>query len=65
MELKEKLDVISNNSFDLFFEESKICLDEFVPLKEKKTKAFNNSIFMTKSLRKANMLRYQLKEEVK
>ena len=36
MELKEKLDEISNNSFDIFLEEFEICLDKFAPLKEKK-----------------------------
>ena len=36
MELKEKLDEISNNSFDNFPEEFKTCLDKFTPLKEKK-----------------------------
>ena len=35
-ELKEKLDEISNNSFDIFLEEFKACLDKFAPLKEKK-----------------------------
>ena len=60
MELKEKLDEISNNSFDIFLEEFKTCLDKFAPLKEK-TNRFNNSIFMTKSLRKAIMLRSQPK----
>ena len=44
MELKEKLDEISNNSFDIFLEEFKKCLDKFVPHKEKKIR-FNNSIF--------------------
>ena len=32
----EKLDEISNNSFDIFLEEFKTCLDKFAPLKEKK-----------------------------
>ena len=36
MELKGKLDVISNNSFDLFLEEFKTCFNNFVPLNEKK-----------------------------
>ena len=36
MELKEKLDEISNNSFDNLLEEFKTCLDKFSPLKEKK-----------------------------
>ena len=62
MELKEKLVEISNNSFDIFLEEFKTCLDKFAPLKEKKIR-FNNSIFMTKSLRKAIMLRSQLKKK--
>ena len=59
MELKEKLDGISSNSCDIFLKECKTCLDKFNPLKEKK-KGFNNSIFMTKNLRKAIMLRSQL-----
>ena len=62
MELKEKLDEISNNSFDIFLEECKTCLDKFASLKEKKIRV-NNSIFMTKSLRKAIMLRSQLKKK--
>ena len=62
MELKEKLDEISNNSFDIFLEEFKTCLDKFASLKEKKIRV-NNSIFMTKSLRKAIMLRSQLKKK--
>ena len=62
MELKEKLHEISSNSFDIFLEEFKTCLDKFAPLKEKKIR-FNNSIFMTKSLRKAIMLRSQLKKK--
>ena len=62
MELKEKLDEIPNTSFDIFLEEFKTCLDKFAPLKEKKIR-FNNSIFMTKSLRKAIMLRSQLKKK--
>ena len=62
MELKQKLDEMSNNSFDIFPEEFKTCLDKFTPLKEKKIR-FNNSIFMTKSLRKAIMLRSQLKKK--
>ena len=36
MELKEKLDEISNNSFDILLEDFKTCLDKFAPLKEKK-----------------------------
>ena len=62
MEHKEKLDEISNNSFDIFLEEFKTCLDKFAPLKEKNIR-FNNSIFMTKSLRKAIMLSSQLKKK--
>ena len=62
MELKEKLDEISNNSFDIFLEEFKTCLDKFAPLNEKKNR-FDNSIFMTKSLRKAIMIRSQLKKK--
>ena len=34
MELKEKLDEISNISFDIFVKEFKTCLDKFAPLKE-------------------------------
>ena len=34
MELTEKLDEISNKSFDTFLEEFKTCLDKFAPLKE-------------------------------
>ena len=37
-------------------------LDKFAPLKDEK-KGSNNSIFMTKSLRKAIMLRSQLKRK--
>ena len=62
MELKERLDEIPNNSFDIFLEEFKTCLDKFAPLKEKKIR-FINSIFMTESLRKAIMLRSQLKRK--
>ena len=62
MELKEKLDEIFNNLFDIFLEEFKTCLDKFAPLKEKKIR-FNNIIFMTKSLIKAIMLRSQLKRK--
>ena len=36
MELKERLDEIPNNSFDIFLEEFKTFLDKFAPLKEKK-----------------------------
>ena len=63
MELKEKVDEISNSSFDIFLEELKTCLDKFAPLKEKKIRS-NSSIFMTKSLRKAIMLRSQLKKKL-
>ena len=62
MELKERLDEIPNNSFDIFLEEFKTCLHKFAGLKEKKIR-FNNSIFMAKSLRKAIMLRSQLKKK--
>ena len=62
MELKEKLEEILNNSFDILLEEFKTCLDKFAPLKEKKIR-FNNSIFMTKSSRKTIMLRSQLKRK--
>ena len=44
----------TRNSFDIFFEEFKTSLDKFVLVKEKKIR-FNNSIFMTESLRKAIM----------
>ena len=64
MELKEKLEEIFNSSFDIFLEEFKTCLDNFAPLKEKKIR-FNNSIFMTKSLRKAIVLISQLKRKFK
>ena len=60
MELKEKLDAISNNSFDIFLEEFKTCLDKLTPLIVKKIR-FNSNSFMTKNLRKAIMLRFQLK----
>ena len=56
MELKEKVDEISSNSFDIFLEEFRTCLDKFAPLKEKKNRV-NNCIFVTKSKRKAIMLR--------
>ena len=62
MELKEKLDAISNNSFDLFLEEFKTCLDELTPLIVKKIR-FNSNTFMIKNLRKAMMLRFQLKRK--
>ena len=62
MELKEKLEEIFNNSFDIFIKEFKTCLDKFTPLKVKKIR-FNNSIFMTKSLRKSIMLISQLKRK--
>ena len=52
MELKEKVDENSNNSLDIFLEEFKTRLDKFKEIKIR----FNNSIFMTKSLRKATML---------
>ena len=48
--------------FDVFLAEFELCLDKFAPLKEKKIR-FDNSIFMTKSLRKAVMLRSQLKRK--
>ena len=63
MELKEKLDEVSNNSFDIFLKKFKTCLDKFAPLKEKKNR-FNNSIFMTKRFRKTIMLRSQLKSKL-
>ena len=60
MELKEKLYAISNNSFDIFLEEFKTCLDKLTSLIVKKIR-FKSNIFMTKNLRKAIMLRFQLK----
>ena len=36
MKLKEKLDEISNNSFDIFPEEFKTCLDNSLHSKRKK-----------------------------
>ena len=36
MELKEKLDKISNNSFDIFLEAFKIYLDKFLQSKRRK-----------------------------
>ena len=54
MGLKEKLDEISNNSLDV--------LINSLHSKRKKNR-FNNSIFMTKSLRKSIMLRSQLKKK--
>ena len=62
MELKEKLDGISINSFDIFLEEFGTRLNKFAPLKEKKIR-FNNGIYMTKSLKKAIKLRSQLKRK--
>ena len=62
MELKEKLDGISINSFDIFLEEFGTRLNKFAPLKEKKIR-FNNGIYMTKSLKKAIKLRFQLKRK--
>ena len=50
------------NSFDIFIEKFKACLDKFAALKEKKIR-INNSIFITKSLRKSIMLRSQLKRK--
>ena len=38
MRFKEKLDEISRNSFVIFLEEFKRCLDKFAPLKEKKNR---------------------------
>ena len=43
-------------------EKFKTCLEKFASFKEKKIR-FNNSIFMTKCLRKAIMLRSQLKRK--
>ena len=62
MELKEKLDGISINSFDIFLEEFGTRLNKFAPLKEKKIR-FNSGIYMTKSLKKAIKLRFQLKRK--
>ena len=45
-----------------FLKNLKTCLDKFAPLKEKKI-SFNKSIFMIKSLRKAIMLRSQLRKK--
>ena len=53
------VDEISKNLFEIFLEE---CPANFAPHKEKKIR-FNNIIFMTKSLRKAIMLRFQLKRK--
>ena len=50
------------NSFDIFIEKFKACLDKFAALKEEKIR-INNSIFITKSLRKPIMLRSQLKRK--
>ena len=36
LQLHEKVLAVSNNSFDLFLEEFKTCLDKFVSLIEKK-----------------------------
>ena len=60
--LKKKLDEISSNSFDIFIEKFKTCLDKFAALKEKKVR-INNSTFITKSLRKPIILRSQLKRK--
>ena len=62
MKAEGKLDEVSSKSFDIFLEEFKTCFDKFAPLKEKKNR-FNKSIFMTKSLRKAIMLRFQQKKK--
>ena len=62
MELKEKLNKVSNNLFNIFLEKCKTCLDKFSPLNMKKSR-FNNSIFMIKSSRKAIMIRPQLKRK--
>ena len=44
MELKEKLDEISNKSFDIFLQEFKTCLDNITPLKEKKLDSITASL---------------------
>ena len=63
MELKEKLDEISNNSLDIFFEEFRTCLDKCAPLKEKKNR-LNKSIFMTKKkFKKSYHAKIPVKEE--
>ena len=62
MELKEKLDEVSNNSFDIFLEEFKTCLNKFAPLQGERIR-FNNNIFMTKSLRNVHA-KVPAKEEV-
>ena len=65
MELKEKLDEISNNSFDFFFQEFKTVLINSFHTKRKKLDLITvNSIFMTKSLGKAILLQIPAKEEV-
>ena len=64
MVLKEKLVANFDNSFNLSLEEFKACLDKLSPLKEIKIRT-NNSIFMTKGLRKAILLRYQLNRKYK
>ena len=46
IELKEKLDEISNNSFDTFLEEFKTCRDKFAPLKEKKIDLITASLLL-------------------
>ena len=50
MELEEKLDEISNNSFDNFLEGNKTCLDKFSPLKEKKIRFDNITFFYSEKL---------------
>ena len=62
MERKEKLVQTSHNLFGIFFEEFKTCLDKYDPLKVRKIR-FSNNIFITKTLRKATMLKSQLKRK--
>ena len=50
MELEEKLDEISNNSFDNFLEGNKTGLDKFSPLKEKKIRFDNITFFYSEKL---------------
>ena len=65
MELKEKLDEISNNSFDFFFKNLKHILINSLHTKRKKLDLITaNSIFMTKSLGKAILLKIPAKEQV-
>ena len=62
MDYKEKLVTIFDNSFNLSLDKFKACLEKLAPLKEIKIRS-TNSIFMTKSLIKAILLRDQLKRK--